>query len=947
MKSSPDFEEPTLDQVQVLPLEEPSMSSSSSGKRKKSYRVLNTEKARQIKKLKWTASTEPNGRVSTDSGAADLLFSNGCVNEQAEELQSPTRQERFDGISVRDDSWAASVLLELGQYRSNNDAATCANSGLTQLETINQQPTQQQPSTSAQPNPGEGSRIVEINYFLEQLQKIKHAEDCTGSNLQVIDERFLGSYSLQTMKCMSCQTQGQVYTNRPQINELMTLSSMAAGQHITGARRLLNPLNVPIMNPKTYDRWQHIVGQKVLRLALASCRYWATREIEMARDAGMPQTEEYQHVRGETDGCYSKRSYGNNYSSMSGGVAFIGQYTKRVIDFEVAQTYCQTCKLAANNERDPPEHHCPINFAGSAPQMEPELVTRIFQRSCRFNGAIYSSFVGDGDSSVQSALRRALVYIDLPGVNIRKIECKNHILRNYTKHMRNTIQRGRLGDTAFQARVIKSLPKLESELNKIIKRVHDAQGSPEELREQLERAIFHHFGRHQLCLATSLCRTNPNDGAEMVKDSVFESILSLARTRLLCFCDSLVENADTNMIESFNNKQATMTDGKRKNYSMSWHWVYKYALSVLSWNSGQQDPVETYKHLIMNEELGHYHEQLLKDLASKRNRNSTGNNPVVSSQDFNRFINHDKDPIAFEPDYKHPMISDRSVQVGPIVDRGYSSDGIVSRPDLPDVDLYAERDLVLNYLLRLHRERDDLMIRTVKRFECEEWVALKSRTLSSELYHYILKSRSESSQSRASFWPNKVKKVLYEGSFKYSEQFLRKIKKEEEGRRWLADRLETEITKVGAVLHPVHPFLMGNPAGLIGNEKTVEVVYLDSHRGLDVEQALSETKWISKDTYGQYSIKHNTEIYCTIQANMAICNRTACIVVLATDSDFGSFEIEFDQPYWLHREPTLIDFFYYVLVELADSNRSRSLPPREYQKVQEMCTSQRWRSWPR
>lgn len=51
------------------------------------------------------------------------------------------------------------------------------------------------------------------------------------------------------------------------------------------------------------------------------------------------------------------------------------------------------------------------------------------------HGLKYTKIISDGDSSVTNALRNAMVYG--PDVHIRKVECSNHLLRNYINKLRN------------------------------------------------------------------------------------------------------------------------------------------------------------------------------------------------------------------------------------------------------------------------------------------------------------------------------------------------------------------------------------------------------------------------------------------------------------------------------------------------------------------------------
>lgn len=61
--------------------------------------------------------------------------------------------------------------------------------------------------------------------------------------------------------------------------------------------------------------------------------------------------------------------------------------------------------------------------------MESDIILEGFRQSISMHNLIYSTLIGDGDSSVSKKLSVAKPY----GSNcaVKKIECKNHILRNY------------------------------------------------------------------------------------------------------------------------------------------------------------------------------------------------------------------------------------------------------------------------------------------------------------------------------------------------------------------------------------------------------------------------------------------------------------------------------------------------------------------------------------
>lgn len=67
--------------------------------------------------------------------------------------------------------------------------------------------------------------------------------------------------------------------------------------------------------------------------------------------------------------------------------------------------------------------------------MESDAVVDGFKASLKMHGLVYKKMVGDGDSSVYRKVSESCPYG--PSVYIEKIDCKNHILRNYGSRLRN------------------------------------------------------------------------------------------------------------------------------------------------------------------------------------------------------------------------------------------------------------------------------------------------------------------------------------------------------------------------------------------------------------------------------------------------------------------------------------------------------------------------------
>ena len=99
------------------------------------------------------------------------------------------------------------------------------------------------------------------------------------------------------------------------------------------------------------------------------------------------------------DICWSKRSSGNRYDSLSGHALMIGCLSKNIITAVDSSEMCRLCSLSKENGVYPSEHVCSRNYAGSSKATEIDaalhLHTELFEsyNKCVFLKAI----VADND----------------------------------------------------------------------------------------------------------------------------------------------------------------------------------------------------------------------------------------------------------------------------------------------------------------------------------------------------------------------------------------------------------------------------------------------------------------------------------------------------------------------------------------------------------------------
>jgi len=95
----------------------------------------------------------------------------------------------------------------------------------------------------------------------------------------------------------------------------------------------------------------------------------------------------------------------------------------------IRNKFCAVCKKSESTKQEVSVHKCFKNWNGTSTSMEADIIVEGFRQSMSMHNVIFNKLIGDGDSSVMKKL--SLVKPYGPDMFIKKIECVNHILRNY------------------------------------------------------------------------------------------------------------------------------------------------------------------------------------------------------------------------------------------------------------------------------------------------------------------------------------------------------------------------------------------------------------------------------------------------------------------------------------------------------------------------------------
>ena len=141
------------------------------------------------------------------------------------------------------------------------------------------------------------------------------------------------------------------------------------------------------------------------------------------------------------DATWHRRGH---YSNQGFGAA-IDIVSNKVLDFMLSQRICRKCLSWPSERRSSqPEEYaefwsehqatCSANFSGSSQSMEGSAAVEIWKRSVERNSLVYSTYVGDGDSSSFKNVVNSNPYKRIESV--RKEECLGHVQKRLKKHLK-------------------------------------------------------------------------------------------------------------------------------------------------------------------------------------------------------------------------------------------------------------------------------------------------------------------------------------------------------------------------------------------------------------------------------------------------------------------------------------------------------------------------------
>ncbi|XP_029342286.1 uncharacterized protein LOC103310448 [Acyrthosiphon pisum] len=448
---------------------------------------------------------------------------------------------------------------------------------------------------------------------------------CTFINVEFMKEIRKGFESTWIFKCKMCNLLTTILSETKKleyipINKAITNGTCAIGIGYTQLAELSASIDIPCMSPNTYIKLTDILSEDIKVTAWNVMKLAGIEEKQLALEAGDVDIDGIPMCPVVADGQWSKRSYKTKYDAYSGAATIIGYRTKKVLFVGIRNRYCAICERAKIVKLDPKPHKCFLNWTKGATSMEADGIAEGFLNSIELHGLKFNKLIGDGDSSVTKRLNEVMPYG--PTFLVEKIECRNHILRNYSQKLMN-LTRITKYPCFIRKFIVRNIIRFRTAITKSIKYRKNLDESNyqkiEGLRKDILNSPYHIFGKHTncaqyFCTGRKLYELNLID--EVLQCGLMKDIYTALR-RVADNAKSLLLDVDNNICEQFNSVINKHIGGKRINFSQKQSYSTRIYTAVVSFNTNGNYIREIHKK-ITTKSPGIVAKKFLKHAADKR-----------------------------------------------------------------------------------------------------------------------------------------------------------------------------------------------------------------------------------------------------------------------------------------------------------------------------------------
>ena len=361
-----------------------------------------------------------------------------------------------------------------------------------------------------------GCRIINLKSlggFIEEISLHSRVCNQQGEVSLIGETSRSGLASILSARCSGCRMEIAFPTSsrlpgiskgqRWEVNFAAVWGQMSTGGGYSSLQEQMSAIGIPVMTKRSFMKTEKAVGKLWWREMEVSMKHAGKEERRIAIEKGSLH-DGVPAISVVLDGGWCKRSHKHSYNAKSGVGIIIGQATGKILYMGVRNKYCSVCAISEKKRELPPIHDCHKNWEGPSSSMETDIIVEGFKQAESEHGLRYTTFVGDGDSSVYPNL-----IAEVPGYghSIRKLECANHAVKCYRSALEKLVQekpqykgKGKLTET-----MRKRLATAARCSIKMRSTVEDKTTAVALLREDLRNGPLHCFGIHTNC-KTDYCK---------------------------------------------------------------------------------------------------------------------------------------------------------------------------------------------------------------------------------------------------------------------------------------------------------------------------------------------------------------------------------------------------------------------------------------------------------
>ncbi|XP_031333159.1 uncharacterized protein LOC116182246 [Photinus pyralis] len=749
-----------------------------------------------------------------------------------------------------------------------------------------------------------GYRIVDIEYILRQTVTLQseHSKKCTGGMLVLQEEIQKGLVSRFVYRCNICEKTKIVYSENPEkeiINRATVWGTLATGSTFAHTSEFLSILDIPPMRGNMFFDIQRNLGDVWKDSLWQNMEKAGQEERKIAVEHGDVDTDGTPFITVFLDGGWSKRSYGHSYNAASGVAVIIGRATGKLLYLGVRNKFCSICARAQNKNNEPKKHLCFRNWTGSSSSMEADIIVEGFNSSINMHNLRYKKFIADGDSTVYSHIRKRVSY----GEQVVKIECTNHAIKNYSKHLYKL--KSDTKNVALATRKLLSKDTIGALVKFAQKAIYaNSHGDIATLKSDLRNSVKHVFGNHLECVEYLCSETKEEIGDK------YQTLISIggqhqiyaALNSILSKSELLIDRETNNRAELFMSVLARFNMGKRLNLIQRDSFQTRSFLTGLRYNEGSTWHTEPWKQCFKDSPGKNFQKYMEKEEKKATKRKSLASTSTVR---------------------KRTKFTHEGSSSGPPRDYGPDFASIEPRKDALDEEV---RRLVQR-LEVTEEERTEISVKTIGQFDNCIYKNERLHRLTASKFGDVVKRKDTTSCDAL------VKSIL---STDYSFQSpAMEYGKIHEG--VAISKFETltgkKVQQAGLYIDVNCGYLGASPDGIICENEIVEVKcsfkVANMKKSLKEAVESKEVQYLTLNENGDICLKKTHNYYYQIQGQLAITNAKTCFFIVYSGDDNELFvqEVLKDSHLWnATMLPKLMRFYLEcVAPEIILNRRGRNL----------------------